>query len=60
MRTRTRVHRLEPGGPSSAGLQPLDVDMADFQSALPQQNVHVYSSDPLVGINVGSGTRRLR
>jgi uncharacterized cupin superfamily protein len=48
-----RVIRLEPNGPNGAGLTPLELDPADFQSPLPAQNYHLYFSDPAIGLNVG-------
>lgn len=48
-----RVIRLEPNGPQGAGLTPLALDLADFQSPLPEQNFHLYFTDPAIGLNVG-------
>ncbi|MCK0096744.1 cupin domain-containing protein [Yoonia sp. F2084L] len=46
-----RVIRMHENGP--AGLTRMDLDPADFQSPLPEQNVHVYYSDATRGLNVG-------
>ena len=46
-----RVIAMTPNGPN--GLSPMDLDPSDFQSALPQQNSHVYFSDAKRGLNVG-------
>lgn len=48
-----RIVRLHPNGPNGEGLAPLDLDPADFQSPLPQQNFHLYFSDSSIGLNVG-------
>ncbi len=48
-----KIIRLEPNGPNGIGLSPLALDPADFQSPLPEQNYHVYFSDPAIGLNVG-------
>jgi uncharacterized cupin superfamily protein len=48
-----RILRLLPDGPAGEGLQPMALDPADFQSALPQQHVHVAFADPALGMNVG-------
>lgn len=53
MPTTPRVIRLEPNGPQGVGLAPLELDPADFQSPLPEQNVHVYFADPAIGLTVG-------
>lgn len=46
-----RVIRMTENGPS--GLTPMDLDLADFQSPLPQQAVHIYYSDTARGLHVG-------
>ncbi len=48
-----KIVRLEPNGPANVGLSRMDLDPADFQSSLPIQHVHVYFSDPEIGLNVG-------
>ncbi len=48
-----RVIHLDPAGPAGAGLQPLELDPADFQSPLPVQNYHVYFEDEALGLLVG-------
>ena len=48
-----RILRLSPNGPNAAGLVPLELDPADFQSPLPEQNYRLYFSDPDIGLNVG-------
>ncbi len=47
----SHVIRMTENGPS--GLTPMALDADDFQSPLPEQNVHVYYSDPERGLNVG-------
>lgn len=48
-----RVIHLDPAGPDGAGLEPLDLDPADFQSSLPVQNYHLYFEDEALGLSVG-------
>jgi len=48
-----RVIRLERDGPSGSEIPEMECDPADFQSPLPTQHVHVYYSDPAIGLNVG-------
>ena len=45
-----RLIRLRPDGP---GLQPMELDPADFQSPLPRQHIHVAFADPALGVTVG-------
>jgi uncharacterized cupin superfamily protein len=45
------IIRMTENGPN--GLSPMDLDSDDFQSPLPNQNVHVYFSDNKRGLNVG-------
>ncbi|WP_371227861.1 cupin domain-containing protein [Roseovarius sp. 2305UL8-3] len=52
----TGVIRLEANGPEDAGLKPMELDAADFQSPLPQQSVHVYFNDAEIGLSVGVWT----
>ena len=47
------VIRLEPTGPDGSGLPEMECNPADFQSPPPTQHVHVYFSDPEIGLNVG-------
>ncbi|QYK42565.1 MAG: DUF861 domain-containing protein [Paracoccaceae bacterium] len=53
MHANPRVIRLDPAGPDGAGLQPLELDPATFQSALPVQNYHLYFEDESIGLSVG-------
>jgi uncharacterized cupin superfamily protein len=53
MQTQTYVIRLDPNGPYGQGLQPLDLDSADFQSPLPVQHFHEYFGDEAAGLSVG-------
>lgn len=53
MTTNKRIIRLLQNGPEGQGLQPMELSPDDFQSPLPRQNVHVYFSDPALGLNVG-------
>jgi len=48
-----RVIRLEKNGPADTGMPEMECSPADFQSPLPTQNLHVYFSDPDIGLNVG-------
>lgn len=48
-----RIIRLLPDGPAGEGLEPLDLDPADFQSAVPRQHIHVAFTDPALGVRVG-------
>ncbi|MEM7293938.1 MAG: cupin domain-containing protein [Pseudomonadota bacterium] len=48
-----QVIRLEPNGPTGIGLEPMDLDPADFHSPLPQQHIHVYFEDEDLGLSVG-------
>jgi uncharacterized cupin superfamily protein len=51
--TQTMVIRLDGNGPGGQGLEPLDLDPADFQSPLPVQHVHEYFRDEVAGLSVG-------
>jgi len=53
MNMKKRVIRLERDGPADTGMPEMQCDPADFQSALPTQNLHTYYSDPEIGLNVG-------
>ena len=48
-----RLIHLDPNGPNGAGLSPLDLDSADFQSAVPQQHLHIFYEEPAIGLTVG-------
>jgi uncharacterized cupin superfamily protein len=50
------VIRLEPQGPSGVGLVDMELEQNDFQSPLPEQQVHVYFEDETLGLNVGVWT----
>ena len=54
MGSNKKVYRLEANGPT--GLQPMELDAADFQSALPEQHIHVYFEDEALGLSVGVWT----
>jgi len=53
MTTELRVIRLEPNGPGNNGLTEMKCDPADFESAVPTQNLHVYFEDKKKGFSVG-------
>ena len=48
-----RVIRLLPDGPPGQGLEPIELDPADFESDLPEQRWYIAYSDPAIGLNVG-------
>ena len=48
-----KVLRLDANGLGGRGLQPIDLDPADFQSPLPQQHWDICFSDTAIGLNVG-------
>jgi uncharacterized cupin superfamily protein len=48
-----QVIHLDPAGPEGAGLEPLELDAADFQSPLPVQNHYLYFEDAALGLSVG-------
>jgi uncharacterized cupin superfamily protein len=50
---RNNVIRIDGNGPAGIGLQPLDLDPADFQSPLPRQHAHEYFGDEEAGLSVG-------
>lgn len=47
-----KVIRLDPNGPAGS-LPEMECDPAGFQSPLPTQHLHVYFSDPAIGMSVG-------
>jgi uncharacterized cupin superfamily protein len=53
MTPQPQVIHLDPAGPGGAGLEPMDLDPADFQSPLPVQNYHLYFEDDALGLSVG-------
>ncbi|MBZ8117641.1 DUF861 domain-containing protein [Roseovarius sp. LXJ103] len=53
MTNQASIIRLEANGPGGAGLKPMTLNAADFQSPLPNQHSHSYYSDESKGINVG-------
>jgi len=54
--TKPGVIRLERDGPAGRGLQRMALDPAGFQSALPEQHIHIYFEDPELGVAVGVWT----
>ncbi len=48
-----RVIRLERNGPAETGMPEIQCDPADFQSPAPAQHLHVYYTEPEIGLNVG-------
>lgn len=48
-----RLIHLSANVPDGAGLTPLELDAADFQSPLPVQNWHLYFENPAIGLTVG-------
>lgn len=51
-----KIMRLERDGPAETGLTRMTLDPADFQSALPEQHIHVYFEEPQIGLSVGVWT----
>ncbi|MFT5665710.1 MAG: hypothetical protein ACI9JR_003119, partial [Gammaproteobacteria bacterium] len=49
MNNKLSVIRLEPHGPSGIGLVDMELEQGDFQSPLPEQQVHVYFEDEKLG-----------
>ncbi len=47
---------MEPQGPGGAGLTKMALEPGDFQSALPEQHLHVFFEDPDIGMSVGTWT----
>jgi uncharacterized cupin superfamily protein len=56
MSTEKKVIRLEPTGPVNTGMPAMELEQADFQSALPEQHLHVYFEDEALGLSVGVWT----
>jgi uncharacterized cupin superfamily protein len=56
MSTEKKIIRFEPNGPAESGLVKMELDPADFQSALPEQTVHVYYEDESIGLSLGVWT----
>ncbi len=56
MKNQKKIIRLETNGPADSGLQEMQLDPADFQSELPDQNIHVYYEDEDQGLSVGVWT----
>ncbi len=56
MSNEQRVIKLEPYGPADSGMEAMQLDQADFQSELPDQQVHVYYEDQDLGLSVGVWT----
>ncbi len=56
MSTEKKVIRFEANGPAGTGLARMDLDQADFQSALPEQHLHVYFEDKALGLSLGVWT----
>jgi uncharacterized cupin superfamily protein len=51
-----RVIRFEPNGPAGTGLHTMELEQADFQSELPEQQLHVYLEDEALGLSAGVWT----
>lgn len=56
MSAEQRVYRLKRNGPAGMGLARMELDPADFQSALPEQFIHSYFEDDSIGLTVGVWT----
>ena len=56
MNNEKKVIRFEPQGPADTGMSVMELDQADFQSDLPEQQVHVYFDDEELGLNLGVWT----
>ena len=56
MSNNLRVIRLDAEGPEGIDLEKMQLDAADFQSALPEQFGHVYFQDEKLGLTVGVWT----
>ena len=51
-----KVIRFETHGPADTGMPAMELNQADFQSALPEQTLHVYFDDEALGLNAGVWT----
>ena len=56
MSDQLKVIKLETFGPSESGMDEMQLGAASFQSELPQQHIHIYYSDEVVGLEVGVWT----
>jgi uncharacterized cupin superfamily protein len=56
MKNDKRVIRFEAKGPADTGMPAMKLDPADFQSALPEQHLHVYFEDEALGLSLGVWT----
>jgi len=56
MNNKLGVIRLEPNGPDGIGLTDMELEQDDFQSSLPEQQVHEYFEDEKLGLSVGVWT----
>lgn len=56
MSSKTGIIRFERNGPADTGLSKMEMDPADFQSALPEQHLHVYFEDEQLGLSAGVWT----
>ena len=56
MSKENKVIRFETHGPADTGMPAMQLDQDDFQSALPQQHLHVYFDDEDLGLNAGVWT----
>lgn len=56
MTANCNVIRLDPLGPEGSGLEDMELDQPDFQSALPDQQIHTYFEDEALGLGVGVWT----
>lgn len=52
LRKKIRVIRLNREGPAGSGLTKMELDPADFQSDLPEQYLHIYFQDDVLGLTV--------
>ncbi len=56
MNNKPGVIRLETQGPDGIGLADMELEQGDFQSSLPEQQVHEYFEDEKLGLSVGVWT----